>query len=44
MTEPQDDGPTVEEAKELLADHVEVMEEAAADLPHDVKDGDPSED
>ncbi len=35
-----DEGPTTEEAAELLEDHVEVIEDAADQLPGDVKDGD----
>ncbi len=36
----EEEGPTTEEAAELLADHLEVLEDAAEELPEDVKDGD----
>ncbi len=35
----EDEGPTIEEAAELLEDHVEILEDAAEELPADVKDG-----
>jgi hypothetical protein len=35
-----DDGPTTDEAAELLEDHLEVLEDAAEQLPENVKDGD----
>ncbi len=35
-----EEGPTTDEAAELLADHLEVLEDAAEDLPENVKDGD----
>ncbi len=36
----EEEGPTTEEAAELLDDHLEVLEDAAEALPEDVKDGD----
>jgi hypothetical protein len=35
-----DDGPTTDEAAELLEDHIEIFEDAAEQLPENVKDGD----
>jgi hypothetical protein len=35
-----DEGPTTDEAAELLDDHIEVLEDGAENLPTDVKDGD----
>ncbi len=35
-----DDGPTTDEAAELLEDHIEILEDAAEELPTEVKDGD----
>ncbi len=34
-----DDGPTTDEAAELLEDHIEILEDAAEELPTEVRDG-----